>query len=71
MVQLVQLYQFQSILLGIKEKQHSILMCGTEWIVVASPHSCFANGQSNQFTNIDFRRKNITQSLHEEYTFVN
>ena len=43
-------------------------MCDSERIVVALPPSYFASGQSDQFTNGDFRRKIITQSLREEYT---
>ena len=42
--------------------------CDSERIVVALPPSYFASGQSDQFANGDFRRKNITQSLREEYT---
>ena len=42
--------------------------CDSERIVVALPPSYFTSGQSDQFANGDFRRKNITQSLREEYT---
>ena len=46
-------------------------MCDAERIEDASPPSYFASGKSDQFPNGDFRRKNITQSLREEYTFAN
>ena len=32
-------------------------MCGAERIVVAWPPGCFANGQSDQFTDVNFQEK--------------
>ena len=60
---------FDRLYRGLRQSNfQSILTCDAERIVDASPPGYFANGKP---ANVYIRRKNITQSLREEYTFAN